>query len=85
MPWFLECQVNEVDYSTFMTMTEDKDIGLVEISESKNQITFNDKAQKQVYKTAMVNDPDLTQRLYSSGERFSGKLSKNLTGYSASY
>lgn len=76
MPWFLERQVNEVDYGTFMTMTEDKDIGLVEISESENQITFTDKAQKQVYKTAMVNDPDLTQRLYSSGARFSGKIIK---------
>ncbi|MGN1117508.1 MAG: ATP-dependent metallopeptidase FtsH/Yme1/Tma family protein, partial [Acutalibacteraceae bacterium] len=76
MPWFLERQVYEVDYGTFMTMTEDKDIGLVEISESKNQITFTDKAQKQVYKTAMVNDPDLTQRLYSSGARFSGKIIK---------
>lgn len=76
MPWFLERQAYEVDYGTFMTMTEDNDIGLVEISESENQITFTDKAQKQVYKTAMVNDPDLTQRLYNSGAQFSGKIIK---------
>lgn len=74
MPQLLERQVNEVDYGTFMTMTENKDIGFVEISESENRITFTDKDKKLIYKTAMVNDPDLTQRLYSAGAQFSGTI-----------
>ncbi len=74
MPWFLERQVKEVDYGTFMTMTEEKNIGLVKISETENQITFTDKEQKQIYKTAMVNDANLIDRLYASGAEFSGEI-----------
>ena len=74
VPWLVERQVKEVDYGAFMTMTEEKNIGLVQISESENQITFTDKEQKQAYKTAMVNDPELTERLYSSGAEFSGEI-----------
>lgn len=67
-------QIKEVDYGTFMTMTEEKNISLVEINESENQITFTDKEQKQVYSTAMVDDPELTKRLYESGAEFSGQI-----------
>lgn len=74
MPWITERQVKEVDYGTFMTMTEEKNIGLVEISTTENQITFTDKEQKQVYKTAMVTDANLTERLYASGATFSGEI-----------
>ena len=74
MPWIASQQVKEVDYGTFMSMIDEKDIGLVEISEMENQITFTDKEQTQVYKTAMVEDPTRTQRLYEAGAQFSGQF-----------
>ena len=74
MPWIFERQVKEVDYGTFMTMIAEKDIGLAEISESENLITFTDKEQKNIYKTAIVNDANLTERLYASGAEFSGEI-----------
>jgi len=74
VPMFAERQVKEVSYGTFMSMTEEKNIGLVEISQSENQITFTDKDKKQVYKTAMVDDAELTRRLYESGADFSGEI-----------
>ena len=74
MPWIASQQVKEVDYGTFMTMIDEKNIGLVEISEIENQITFTDKEQTQVYKTAMVEDPTRTQRLYEAGAQFSGQF-----------
>ena len=60
VPWMSERQVKEVDYGTFMSMTEDKDIGRVDVE--SNQIIFTDKDEKQIYKTGLMNDPDLTQR-----------------------
>ena len=74
MPMFLERQVKEVDYGTFMTMIDEENIGLVRISESENQITFTDKEQKQVYKTGMVDDPTRTERLHRAGAQFSGEI-----------
>ena len=74
MPWLLELQVKEVDYGTFMTMTQDGNIGLVQISEQENLITFTDKGQKQVYKTGIVDDPGRTERLYAAGAKFSGEI-----------
>ena len=74
MPMFLERQVKEVDYGTFMTMIDEENIGLVKISESENQITFTDKEQKQVYKTGMVDDPSRTERLHKAGAQFSGEI-----------
>ena len=74
MPWIASQQVKEVDYGTFMSMIDEKNIGLVEISEIENQITFTDKEQTQVYKTAMVEDPTRTQRLYEAGAQFSGQF-----------
>ena len=76
MPWLAEMQVKEVDYGTFMAMIEEKNIGLVEISQTENQITFTDKEEKQVYKTAMVEDPTRTERLYAAGAKFSGEVIK---------
>ena len=58
LPWMSERQVEEVDYGTFMTMTEEKNIGRVDIE--SNQIIFTDKEEKQVYKTGLMNDPELT-------------------------
>jgi len=74
MPWIAGQQVKEVDYGTFMSMIDEKNIGLVEISEVENQIIFTDKEQTQVYKTAMVEDPTRTQRLYEAGAQFSGQF-----------
>ena len=74
VPWIAGQQVKEVDYGTFMSMIDEKNIGLVEISELENQIVFTDKNQEQVYKTAMVEDPSRTQRLYEAGAQFSGQF-----------
>lgn len=74
VPWIAGQQVKEVDYGTFMSMIDEKNIGLVEISELENQIVFTDKEEKQIYKTAMVEDPTRTQRLYEAGAKFSGQF-----------
>ena len=60
--------VQEVDYGTFMTMTENKEIGKVEVED--NQIIFTNKDGSKIYKTGPLNDPDLTQRLYDAGAEF---------------
>ena len=72
VPGMSERQVKEVDYGTFMSMTEDKDIGRVDVE--SNQIIFTDKDEKQIYKTGLMNDPDLTQRLYDAGAEFSSEI-----------
>ena len=65
MPWLAERQVQEVDYGTFMSMTEQENIGKVDIQ--SNQIIFTDKDNKQIYRTGLMNDPGLTERLYDAG------------------
>ena len=60
--------VQEADYGTFMTMTENKEIGKVEVED--NQIIFTNKDGSKIYKTGPMNDPDLTQRLYDAGAEF---------------
>ena len=72
VPWLTERQVKEVDYGTFMSMTAEKQIGRVDIE--SNQIIFTDKDEKQVYKTGLMNDPGLTQRLYDAGAQFSSEI-----------
>ena len=72
VPWMNERQIKEVDYGTFMSMTEEKDIGRVDVE--SNQIIFTDKDEKQIYKTGLMNDPDLTQRLYDAGAQFSSEI-----------
>lgn len=79
MPLISQARVKEVDYGTFITMTENKEIGKVEIQAQENQIVFTDKDEKQVYKTGMVDDPDLTQRLYDSGAQFSGEIIEQMS------
>ena len=74
MPWAAERRVQEVSYDTFMQMTEEKDIGQVDINQEDNEIVFTNKDEDQIYKTGMVSDPDLTQRLYDSGAVFSGQI-----------
>ena len=72
MPWFTERQIKEVDYGTFMSMTQQQNIGKVDIQ--SNQIVFTDKEEKQIYKTGLMNDPGLTQRLYDAGAQFSSEI-----------
>ena len=72
LPWMSERQIQEVDYGTFMTMTEEKNIGRVDIE--SNQIIFTDKDETQVYKTGLMDDSGLTERLYDAGAKFSSEI-----------
>ena len=74
MPWIARRQIQEVDYGTFMSMIEEKNIGQVEVQEQENQILFTDKDRTTVYRTGMMPDVDLTQRLYDAGASFSGEI-----------
>ena len=73
LPMLTQRQIVEVDYGTFLTMTEEGQIGRVEIQQQNNRILFTDKDETRVYKTAMVSDPDLTNRLHEAGVPFSGE------------
>lgn len=73
VPWFTERSIEDVDYGTFISMTEDKKIDEVDIETQSNVIYFTGKDDKKVYKTAMVSDENLTERLYKSGAKFSGQ------------
>jgi cell division protease FtsH len=72
MPWLLERQIVETDYGTFITMTENKEIGDVQIQ--SNQILFTNKEGTQIYKTGVIDDPELVDRLLDSGARFSSEI-----------
>ena len=78
VPWLAERQVKQVDYGTFMSMTLDNEIDQVEIQQQENQILFTDK-EGQIYKTGMVDDPDLTQRLFDSDADFSGEIIEQMS------
>lgn len=73
-PYIAERQVKEVDYGTFITMTEESKIGKVEVE--SNQIIFTNKDESKIYKTGLMDDPDLTMRLYDSGAKFSSEIIK---------
>ncbi|MBQ4611360.1 MAG: ATP-dependent zinc metalloprotease FtsH [Clostridia bacterium] len=73
MPWLAQRQIKPVDYNTFRQMTENGEVGKVELQVQENRILFTDKEEKTVYKTAMVEDPDLTGRLYEAGISFNGE------------
>ena len=73
LPRFAEGQVIEVDYGTFMSMTESGQIGRVELQEQENRILFTNQEETAIYKTAMVDDPELTQRLHDAGIPFYGQ------------
>lgn len=79
MPWMAERQITEVGYDKFIDMTEKEDIGQVEINQEENEIVFTDKDETAIYKTGMVEDPDLTQRLYDSGAEFSGQIVEQMS------
>lgn len=77
MPYMAEKQVREIDYGAFMTMTENKEIGRVEIQ--SNQIIFTDKDEKNVYKTGPLNDPGLVVRLHEAGAKFEGQIVRQMS------
>ena len=72
MPWISEHQIKEVDYNTFVSMVEKKEIGKVDIQEQDNRILFTDPEEKSIYKTAMVPDDELVSRLLEAGISTSG-------------
>ena len=74
MPWLAQRQIQEVDYGTFMDMAAKQELGQVEVQEEDNQILFTDKDETTIYKTGMMPDPDLTQRLADSGAKFSSQI-----------
>ena len=73
MPWLSEHQIKEVDYNTFVSMTEKKEIGQVEIQQQDNRILFTSVDGKTIYKTAMVPDDSLVQRLLDAGISTTGE------------
>ena len=73
MPWISEHQIRDVDYNTFVTMTEQGEVGKVEIQQQDNRILFTSADGKTVYKTAMVPDDDLVQRLLDAGVSTTGE------------
>ena len=77
MPTISQRQVKEVDYNTFMEMTYNDNIGKVELQD--NQILFTDKDNKQVYKTGLMSDPELTQRLYDHGAQFASEIQEQMS------
>ena len=77
MPWFTQGQIQEVDYGTFMDMTKAKEIGLVEVQD--NQILFTDKDETTIYKTGVMFDPGLVDRLDESGATFSQEIVEEMS------
>lgn len=76
-PNVLEYSVKEVDYNTFMKMTENKEIGKVNID--SGEIIFTDKSEEKMYKTGVMDDPGLVDRLYDSGADFSSKITEEMS------
>ena len=76
-PLLMNAKVKEVDYGTFMKMIEEKNIGKVQVGSS--EIVFTDKEGKQIYTTGVMNDPNLTERLYNSGAAFAQNIEKTMS------
>ena len=72
MPWILQRQIQQVDYGTFMTMTEEGNIGQVDIQ--SNQIVFTDKEGTKIFKSGLMDDPGRTERLHKAGAVFSSEI-----------
>ena len=73
MPWLAQRQIHEVDYNTFVEMLEDGQVGLVQLQEQENRVLFTNTEETAVYKTALVGDPDLTQRVLDAGASLTGE------------
>ena len=72
MPWLAEHRIQDEDYNTFVSMVQEGKVGQAEIQEQNNRILFTDKEGRTIYKTAMVPDSDLTQRLLDAGVSVTG-------------
>lgn len=79
VPWLAQRQIKEVDYGTFMSMTENREIGQVEVQD--NQILFTDTENKNIYKTGLMNDPELVDRLYASGAVFTSEIIEEMSPF----
>lgn len=77
VPWFAQRQVQLVDYNTFLDMTQQQQIGLVEVQE--DQIVFTNKDNTAIYKTGRMEDPALVERLIDSGARFSQEIVEEMS------
>ena len=77
MPAIRQLQIKEVDYGTFMTMVNEKEVGKVEVQD--NRILFTDKDGKNIYKTGKMDDPGLTERLYLSGAQFTQEIVEQMS------
>ncbi|MGN1129291.1 MAG: ATP-dependent metallopeptidase FtsH/Yme1/Tma family protein, partial [Candidatus Flemingiibacterium sp.] len=77
VPSVQQMKIKEVDYGTFMSMTENKEIGQVQVED--NCILFTDKAGNNVYKTGLMNDPGMTERLYASGATFGSEIVEQMS------
>lgn len=75
MPWLAERRIHDTDYGTFISMTEKSEIGMVKVDTQTNEILFTDKAERPtIYRTGLLNDPKLVDRLAASGAEFSGEI-----------
>ncbi len=79
MPRVEEASIREVPYNVFMQLTEDKKIDTVQIQSDSNEILFTEKDENGIYKTGLMNDPDLTERLYNAGANFSTSIKRTTT------
>lgn len=79
VPWIAQRQIHEVDYGTFMDMTEKQEIGRVEIQD--NRIVFTDKEETEIYKTGLMDDPDLVYRLKDSGAVFTSEIVEEMSPF----
>ena len=77
VPQFAKMKIKEVDYGTFMTMTENKEIEEVEVQ--SNEILFKDKNSDTIYKTGVMYDPDLVSRLHESGAKFTSEIVEEMS------
>ena len=77
VPTMQQMKIQEVDYGTFMRMTENSEIGKVKVED--NQILFTDKEEKNIYKTGLMNDPALVERLYKSNAQFSSEIIEQMS------
>ena len=77
LPTMQQMKIQEVDYGTFMRMTENSEIGKVKVED--NQILFTDKEEKNIYKTGLMNDPALVERLYKSNAQFSSEIIEQMS------
>ena len=77
VPYLAKRQIKEVDYGTFMTMTEDGEIGQVQVQD--NQILFTDKDMENIYKTGLMDDPGLVERLHASGATFTSEIVEEMS------